>query len=473
MPFLKRGTGKRRLWFLRYHNSHSVSRYPFLDNPGTFPYIEVMRIPRIPLFLLALITTSPLPLRAQEYWLPVTSPTTNHLNALSFPDSLYGWVCGNAGTILRTTDGGTTWNLLNPPLTDNIVDICMLNRTTGWALALDIGPTTIWSLILTTSDGGTTWRSETYPEPDVVLDAIDFQDSLHGWVAGENGQIAGSEDGGRSWTRAVLDSGVAPLGDLRRIRFMNPSYGFVTGGRFDLTGTIWRTWNGGTFWSAMGAAPEPINDVHFIDSLNVIGVTGDYDYGSGMVRTTDGGLHWGYTYLGIWGDARGLAFRSPAEGWAVLGFAGRCMVTRDTGATWQSFFTPETSSVSDIQFVTHRRGFMVGADGKIFRFDPDAVSVPLTEPIPTRTRLLPPYPNPFNGATVLTFETGERATVRLQIVDITGRIVATLVDGVRDPGTYSAVFNAGNLASGVYFSRLLLMGSGTPYSATARLLLLR
>jgi photosystem II stability/assembly factor-like uncharacterized protein len=432
-----------------------------------------MRTALFSVILLALYAASPPPVQAQEYWLPVSSPTTHHLRALTFTDSLYGWACGNLGTMIRTTDGGVSWSLLNPGVTDDIVDVCMLNRNTGWALALDIGPTTIWSIILFTTDGGSSWRTETYPEPDVVLNAVSFQDSLHGWVAGENGQLAGSADGGRTWVKAVLDSGLAPLGDLRKIRFMTPSYGYVTGGRFDLTGTIWRTWNGGAFWSAMGAAPEPINDVHFIDSLHVIGVTGDYDYGSGLVRTTDAGVTWNYTYLGIWGDARGLAFRTPAEGWAVLGFAGRCMVTRDTGATWQSFFTPETSSVSDIQFLTERRGIMVGADGRIFRFDPEAVSVPVTDAVPAQTRLLPPYPNPFNATTALEFEIGERAQVRLQIVDITGRIVATLVDGMRDKGTYAAVFNAGSLASGIYFCRLQLLGPESGFSATARLLLLR
>jgi photosystem II stability/assembly factor-like uncharacterized protein len=412
-------------------------------------------------------------LDAQEYWLPVVSPTTNHLRAVTFTDSLYGWVCGNNGTMIKTTDGGSTWISLNSGLSHDIVNVCMLNRTQGWALALDISGSTIWSLLLFTTDGGTTWTAERYPKPNVVLNAVTFQDDQHGWVAGEDAHLAGSVDGGRDWSVAALDSGLAPLGDLRRIRFYNHRYGYATGGRFDLTGVVWRTWNGGKFWSAVGVAPEPINDVHFIDSLNVIGVTGDYDYGSGVVRTTDGGQTWGYTYLGIWGDARGMAFRTPAEGWVVLGFAGACMVTRDTGWTWQSMFTPETTSVSDIQFVTERRGIMVGADGKIFRFDPDAVSVPPTNTVPLHARLLPPYPNPFNPTAVIPFELGARSHVELTVYDLTGRKVATLVDAMQDAGSHRAVFDAAGLSSGVYFTRLQVFAPGSSFSATTKLLLVR
>lgn len=264
---------------------------------------------------------------------------------------------------------------------------------------------------------------------------------------------------------------------------MSPFYGYAVGGRFDLTGVVWRTSDGGETWTAHVVAPEPVNDVHFIDSLNVIGVTGDYDYGSGMVRTTDGGITWEYTYLGIWGDARALAFRTPEEGWATLGFAGTCMVTRDTGWTWQSFHTPETTSVYDIQFVTPRRGIMVGSEGKIFRFDPDAVAVRENGTLPTRHRLFPPYPNPFNPSTRIDFEVGSHSHVRLEVYDLTGRKIATLVDGMRDPGLYHVVFSArggsasggeaSHIASGVYIARLLVSDHSSAFSAVTKLLLVR
>jgi photosystem II stability/assembly factor-like uncharacterized protein len=379
---------------------------------------------------------------------------------------------GNGGTLIKSTDGGMNWTLLNPGVTFDLVDIHMRNRMDGCMLAHDVGATSVWTRMLYTTDGGLAWELESYPEPDVVLNSVLFHDPQTAWVAGEASMLAGTADGGHTWMQAAPDSGVAPVGDLRRIRFLTPRYGYAVGGRFDLTGVLWRTFNGGETWSTTLAAPEPVNDVHFIDSLNVLGVTGDYDYGSGVVRTTDGGDHWTYRYLGIWGDARGIAFRTPSEGWVVLGFAGACMVTRDTGWTWQSMFTPETTSVTDIQFMTERRGIMVGSGGKVFRFDPDAVSVKENEPVPSQTRLLPPYPNPFNPATVLTYTLETRAQVILGIYDLTGRRIATLVDGVQDAGIHRTVFNGGTLASGVYFCRMQVIEPARTVSASARLLLI-
>lgn len=410
--------------------------------------------------------------RAQQYWVAVPSPATEALLSLSFPDSLAGWAAGLGGTIIHTTDGGLTWSRQTSGITHQIVDIFMRNRWGGWALAHDVGGSQLWTVLLATTNGGESWQREVYPEPEVIFNSVFFSDSLRGWMVGEFGAVAGTEDGGRTWMEAVVDSPRLRW-DLYGLRFLTPSYGYAVGGRFDLTGVVWRTTNGGAVWSAQVAGAEPVYDIHFIDSLNVLGIGGDTDYGSGMIRSTDAGVTWEYTYLGIWGQARAISFRTPAEGWAVLGFAGRCMVTRDTGHTWQSFFTPETSSVYDLQFTTQRRGFMVGAGGRILRFDPDAVSVTESPNLPARHRLLPPYPNPFNPAAGITFELGSRAQVRLTVHDIAGRTIGTLVDGVRGSGTHHAVFDARDCASGIYFCRLRVVDDTGVFSAGAKLLLLR
>ena len=88
---------------------------------------------------------------------------------------------------------------------------------------------------------------------------------------------------------------------------------------------------------------------------------------------------------------------------------------------------------------------------------------------PTEYRLEQNYPNPFNPSTTIAFDVPEVSHVRLTVYDLLGREVALLVNEERDSGTYRTVFNASNLASGVYLYRLQ---TGT-FSATRRLLLLR
>lgn len=64
------------------------------------------------------------------------------------------------------------------------------------------------------------------------------------------------------------------------------------------------------------------------------------------------------------------------------------------------------------------------------------------------------YPNPFNPSTTLTFTLPEASPVRLVVYDVTGREVARLVDGDLDAGEHRVRWEAGDLASGVYLSRI-------------------
>lgn len=64
------------------------------------------------------------------------------------------------------------------------------------------------------------------------------------------------------------------------------------------------------------------------------------------------------------------------------------------------------------------------------------------------------YPNPFNPTTVISYQLPAQSEVRLDIFDMLGRRVAVLVDEAQPAGTYSAEFDASNLASGVYLYRL-------------------
>ncbi|MBN2000611.1 choice-of-anchor D domain-containing protein [candidate division KSB1 bacterium] len=79
------------------------------------------------------------------------------------------------------------------------------------------------------------------------------------------------------------------------------------------------------------------------------------------------------------------------------------------------------------------------------------------------------YPNPFNPETVISYSIVSMAKVRLIIYDVLGREVVTLVDEVKQPGFYSAIFSGSNLSSGIYFYRL---EAGT-YSRTLKMVVMK
>jgi hypothetical protein len=69
-------------------------------------------------------------------------------------------------------------------------------------------------------------------------------------------------------------------------------------------------------------------------------------------------------------------------------------------------------------------------------------------------RLEQNYPNPFNPSTTIHFSLPQREHVTLQVFDVNGRKVMTLVDDELHSGEHEVVFDAGNLPSGVYIYRL-------------------
>jgi hypothetical protein len=69
---------------------------------------------------------------------------------------------------------------------------------------------------------------------------------------------------------------------------------------------------------------------------------------------------------------------------------------------------------------------------------------------PNDFKLLQNYPNPFNPATNIKYQIVDDGLVSLRIVDLLGKEVATLVNEVQKPGTYTVIWDAKGAASGMY-----------------------
>ncbi len=82
-----------------------------------------------------------------------------------------------------------------------------------------------------------------------------------------------------------------------------------------------------------------------------------------------------------------------------------------------------------------------------------SISEPMSE-LPAEMELMQNYPNPFNPATTIRYAVPEPAHVRLQVFNVIGQRVASLVDGPQQAGWHNVSFDASRLASGVYIYRL-------------------
>lgn len=77
---------------------------------------------------------------------------------------------------------------------------------------------------------------------------------------------------------------------------------------------------------------------------------------------------------------------------------------------------------------------------------------------PDKFALQQNYPNPFNPVTTIAFTIPTNANVTLRVTDVTGRLVATLVDGRMNAGNHEIQFDGSNLASGIYIYSLQTNG---------------
>lgn len=85
---------------------------------------------------------------------------------------------------------------------------------------------------------------------------------------------------------------------------------------------------------------------------------------------------------------------------------------------------------------------------------------------PMEFRLNAAYPNPFNPSTVIPFQMAAASGVKIEVFDMLGRKVATLVDEFRPAGTHTVRFDGSGLSSGVYMIRMVTPGHQQTRSVT-------
>ena len=142
--------------------------------------------------------------------------------------------------------------------------------------------------------------------------------------------------------------------------------------------------------------------------------------------------------LYVFGGANGLSIAESEEHYAVM------------------TLPPSNNELSWVG-ISHGDLVVINEDG-ITYYSSFAGTDPKDPPIvPTEEFLimLPAYPNPFNPNTVISFDLSDADMVSLDIFDIAGRQVASLISEYMIPGSHQIVWNPGQLSSGIYFVKLI------------------
>ena len=157
----------------------------------------------------------------------------------------------NAGTFLQkqvqegsvnddeyfyTTDCGRTWQwneqIIMPKIYTGLYDINFIDKNNGFIVG-DFG------VFLKTTDGGNSWQRDSISGDGY---SVFFTDALTGWVTTWQGYILHTTDGGINWT--AVNSNPITNNGLFKVRFFDWNYGWFVGG----SGTIYRTTDGGNNW---------------------------------------------------------------------------------------------------------------------------------------------------------------------------------------------------------------------------------
>jgi len=85
-------------------------------------------------------------------------PQNNTLRSVDFVNELTGWAVGDVKTILRTTDGGTTWKIQSSGTTEQLTGVSFTDTDNGTAVGL-------YGTILRTTNGGNTWTLSQLVQP--------------------------------------------------------------------------------------------------------------------------------------------------------------------------------------------------------------------------------------------------------------------------------------------------------------------
>jgi hypothetical protein len=177
-----------------------------------------------------------------------------------------------------------------------------------------------------------------------------------------------------------------------------------------------------------------------------------------VARSTDGGGSWSRSFVATFNSRfRKLQFLDNNIGYAV-GDTGLIVSTTNGGTNWTIHNGGTRKRLNGVAFINKDTGFVVGDSGLILKtFTGGLVDISQElGSIPSDFKLHQNFPNPFNPTTKINFDLPKDGKVYLVIYDILGKeIMKTVNNEFKPAGRYTISFNGSNLASGVYFYRIV------------------
>ena len=245
----------------------------------------------------------------QAQWIeidPIPDPMPGqNYTSVDFIDSLNGWITGNRGVIIHTSDGGNHW----------------IQQESGI---------------------------------NFTINKIKFASLQMGWAVADSGKILHSSDGGNTW---LIQSSGNRYWNMKYISAIDEFSAWAVGNFFDeSTNILLHTEDGGAYWDTLSSNLNPshrVSDIFFINQY-----TGWYCASDGYTyKTQNGGQNWFQQLVSWYGTPRSIFFTDINHGWCV-GNEILCYTTNG-GATWVSTGNYDQRSFTDVYFNDDNIGWLV------------------------------------------------------------------------------------------------------------------
>ena len=308
-------------------------------------------------FLLLLIAD----LNAQTAWTKMNSGTVNSLRSIYFYDYTTGFAVGGSGTVLKSTDGGLSWQVITIPVSNNLNDLYIFNDST--VVVVGDSGTIIFSI-----DGGANWFVGPYLTTEEYF-SVSFSGN-YGIIGGSSQTILRAEYSGTAITFYEIQSGFFG-GGFYGASMLSDQIGFIAGENSIFQPLLGKTTDSGANWDFtsfyLDGNEGKATGVDFTDENTGYISAAVWDGTGAISKTINSGTSWVTTFNAnpLW------SIDFPISGISQVGYvvggSGTILKTNDAGSNWQSQQSGTMQTLNKVFFLDLDFGFVVGDSGIVLR----------------------------------------------------------------------------------------------------------
>lgn len=252
------------------------------------------------------------------------------------------WTSLNNGDVYFSTNGGASWQEVNPNVINSNKTLGIWANTSGeaWTVGKYIS-------ILYTPDFGVTWTDQIPASKETMFEPNFFNEFV-GMVGGSDGTILRTKNSGAKWEPVKFPRSENFFG----LNMIDDKV-VVAGSS---TGKVFRSDDQGDNWIIIGQNLGKITDLEAFNQFEIF-VTSE----NGKIsKTDDGGANWNTVYSAPGASLNAIDFVDHQFGWAA-GANGKILKTTDGGATWNVQYSDGRNQFSDVRMTSANIGWVTSS----------------------------------------------------------------------------------------------------------------